>query len=97
MDPTATPAELDHYGAIARQLTGPRRRILELVDRCGPTDLPGLARCWAVSHPDEAGRLGDRLGHLTTGLLWKLEALDWVAAEADSYTLTDQGRRALTA
>lgn len=95
MHPTATPAELDHYGVIARHLTRPRRLVLELIDTCGPTDLPGLARCWAATRPDEAARLGHRISHLTTGLLWKLEALGWVAVDDDSYAITDPGRGAL--
>lgn len=94
-DPTATAEELARYGAIARHLTGSRRQVLEAVDRCGPTDLAGLTGCWQDRYPDEIARLGDRVDHLATGLLWKLEALGWVQVEAGEYSATGAGRDAL--
>jgi len=96
-DPTATAAEVEHFGAIARHLSGARRRALELVEDCGPVDLPALMACWAANHPDEANRLGDRLPHLATGLLWKLEALDLVTTDDERYAITPAGRVALAA
>ena len=95
VDPSATPAELAHYGAIARQLAGARRQVLELVDRCGPTDVDGLTGCWEMTSPADAERLGSRLEHLTTGLLWKLEALGWVQVDSGEYSTTGAGRAAL--
>jgi hypothetical protein len=82
----------------ARHLTGPRRQVLEALDACGPADTGGIADCWRSRRPnDTATSLGDRLPGLISGLLWKLEALDWVEPIDDRYAITYDGAAAMSA
>jgi len=92
-DPSATSAEVEHFGAIARQLTESRRQILEIIEADGPLGLTDLVARWRTS----AGGTptAGRARHQATGLLWKLEALGWVAKTGGEYRLTGQGRAAI--
>jgi hypothetical protein len=92
-DPSATPAEVEHFGGIARQLTTSRRKLLEIIDAADPIGLGDLVARWRSS--ESGARTSGRAAHLTTGLLWKLEALRWIDDFDGRYCITGEGRLAL--
>ena len=82
--------------AVARGLTGPRREVLAALQACGPADAESVAECWRSRQPADAGALPDSLPDMASKLLWKLEALGWVAPVDEGFAITPDGVVALS-
>lgn len=85
----------EHFGRIARQLTPPRRAVLEALTECGPMTAEQIAECWQRRDPELSPLITRSLPRMVSQSLWKLEYLDMVRISEGLVSITILGSEQL--
>lgn len=85
----------EHFGRIARQLSPPRRAILESLEQHGAMSTDDIATDWQTREPHLSPRTVSRLDRVISQSLWKLENLGMVVQDRGLVSITPLGRQQL--
>lgn len=90
MDEDATLRSID----IRFHLTGPRRRVLEIVTASPGSSLDEIVAAWVAAEPSLSTRRVAALPQMVSQILWRLENLGWVAPHESGFCITVAGKAA---